>query len=69
VGSGRKSRAGQGFLLEVEMKFVLVVLVAMGFTMAWQASVVADNNHQQTESPAVAHSLAAKIPSSDQRHG
>lgn len=32
---------------EVEMKFVLVVLVALSLTMAWQASVVADNNQQQ----------------------
>jgi hypothetical protein len=30
------------------MKFVLVVLVALGITMAWQAAVVADNNQSQT---------------------
>lgn len=29
------------------MRFALVVLVALGATVAWQASVVADNNQQQ----------------------
>jgi hypothetical protein len=43
------------------MKFVLVVLVALGFTMAWQASVVADNNQQQVGTQAVGHSLTAKV--------
>jgi hypothetical protein len=33
---------------EVEMKFVLVVLVALGLTMAWQATVVADNKQEKT---------------------
>jgi hypothetical protein len=34
--------------MEVEMRLVLVVLVALGLTMAWQATVVADNNQQET---------------------
>ena len=29
------------------MKFTLVVFIALGLTMAWQASVVADNKKQQ----------------------
>jgi hypothetical protein len=38
-------RPGQEALCaEVEMKLVLLVLVALGLTMAWQASVVADND-------------------------
>jgi hypothetical protein len=34
------------------MKFVLVVLAALGLTVAWQASVVADNHQQQRLIPA-----------------
>lgn len=41
------------------MKFVLVVLVALGLTMAWQAAVVADNNQQQAEAIVPAGSGAA----------
>lgn len=33
------------------MKFVLVVLAALGLTVAWQASVIADNNKQHTLTP------------------
>lgn len=43
------------------MKFTFVVLVALGLTMAWQASVVADNNEQPISSQTVAHSLTAKV--------
>jgi hypothetical protein len=50
MGNGRKEPySGQGAsCAEVEMKFALVVLVALGLTMAWQAAVVADNNQQET---------------------
>jgi hypothetical protein len=37
------------------MKFVLLVLVALGLTMAWQAAVVADNNQQQTALNVASH--------------
>lgn len=33
------------------MKFVLVVLAALGLTVAWQASVVADGQPQQELAP------------------
>ena len=43
------------------MKFALVVLVALGLTMAWQASVVADNNQQQVSMQTVSSHQAAKL--------
>lgn len=50
MGNGRKEpRSGwEASCAEVEMRFALVVLVALGLTMAWQAAVVADNNQQET---------------------
>jgi len=33
------------------MKFALAVFIALGLTMAWQASVVADNKKQQEIMP------------------
>ena len=53
---------------EVEMKFALVVFLALGLTMAWQASVVADNNKQQDiESQSITESTALQAGIRDQR--
>ena len=50
------------------MKFALVVFVALGLTMAWQASVVADNNKQQDiETQATARSTATQTAIRDHR--
>lgn len=45
------------------MKLALVVLVALGLTMVWQASVVAENNaQQQLVAPQVTVTPAAGQP-------
>jgi hypothetical protein len=43
------------------MKFALAVFVALGLTMAWQASVVADNNKQEIMPQYTADSTATPI--------
>jgi len=52
------------------MKFTLVVFVALGLTVAWQASVVADNKQQQVgPSPASQQQLSDNIGISRAKRG
>lgn len=43
------------------MRFVLVVLVALGLTMTWQATVVAKNNQQQAALEKTSDNLPAEL--------
>lgn len=50
------------------MKLSLLVFIALGLTMTWQASVVADNNaHDENRPQLTTESIGAPAQISDQR--